>query len=215
MNEPYLTMAGIVGSDLRTVVIDDHLPITSFRLGSTTRRYDRSVGGWVDGETTWVTVTCFRGLARNVAKSIAKRDRVVVHGRLRVRLWRRDDGEHRTSVEVEADSVGHDLTFGTSILTRTPRVERVGVPGRAAADELVRAVEEDAENPPDLSDLDTDRASDGGLGGGTGGDATDGFGVFRGAAGLSGAPGRGPFVEASVEEPDEEVEEGLVPAADR
>ena len=103
MNAPSLTMAGIVGGALRTVVIDDHLPITSFRLGSTTRRYDRSVGGWVDGETTWVTVTCFRGLARNVAKSIAKRDRVVVHGRLRVRLWRRDDGEHRTSVEVEAD----------------------------------------------------------------------------------------------------------------
>ena len=93
MNEPYLTMSGVVGSDVRAVLVDDHLPITSFRMGSTTRRYDRATGGWVDGETTWVTVTCFRSLARNVSRSVARRDRVVVHGKLRVRRWKQDDGQ--------------------------------------------------------------------------------------------------------------------------
>lgn len=142
MNETHVTVSGVVGSDPRAVVFDDHLPITSFRLGATTRKYDRSTGSWVDGDTTWVTVTCFRALARNVAKCVARRDRVVVRGRLRVRQWRREDGGARVSVEVEADTVGHDLAFGTSVYTRTVRGERGVVPGRVAAGELARMVEE-------------------------------------------------------------------------
>ena len=39
-------------------------------------------------------------------------------GKLRIRDW--DNGERAgTSVEVEADSLGHDLTWGSSVFTRT------------------------------------------------------------------------------------------------
>jgi single-strand DNA-binding protein len=87
-------------------------------LASSNRRYDRTKKAWVDGETNWFTVTSFRQLAINSAASISKGDRIVATGRLKVRDW--DNGERTgTSVEIEADSLGPDLTWGTSEFTRT------------------------------------------------------------------------------------------------
>ena len=47
-------------------------------------------------------------------------DRVVVHGRLRLRAW--ENGEKSgTAIEIEADSIGHDLAWGTTVLTKVRR----------------------------------------------------------------------------------------------
>jgi single-strand DNA-binding protein len=73
---------------------------------------------WVDGETNWFTITSFKQLAINTATSVSKGDRIIVSGKLRVRDW--DNGERAgTSVEIEAELVGHDLTWGSSVFTRT------------------------------------------------------------------------------------------------
>jgi len=45
---------------------------------------------------------------------------VVVSGRLKIRDW--DNGERSgTNVEIEADSLGHDLMFGTTKFERVTR----------------------------------------------------------------------------------------------
>jgi single-strand DNA-binding protein len=112
------TVSGLVATSPRHLVTQEGLPITSFRLASSNRRYDRTKKAWVDGETNWFTVTSFRQLAINSAASISKGDRIVATGRLKVRDW--DNGERTgTSVEIEADSLGPDLTWGTSEFTRT------------------------------------------------------------------------------------------------
>jgi single-strand DNA-binding protein len=90
-------------------------------LAASNRRYDRSKKAWVDGETNWFTITSFRQLAINSASSISKGDRVVATGRLKVRDW--DNGERTgTSVEIEANSLGPDLSWGTAEFTRTSLV---------------------------------------------------------------------------------------------
>jgi single-strand DNA-binding protein len=112
------TVSGLVATSPRHLVTQEGLPITSFRLASSNRRYDRTKKSWVDGETNWFTITSFRQLAINSASSISKGDRIVATGRLKVRDW--DNGERTgTSVEIEADSLGPDLTWGTSEFTRT------------------------------------------------------------------------------------------------
>lgn len=112
------TVSGLVATSPRHLVTQEGLPITSFRLASSNRRYDRTKKAWVDGETNWFTITSFRQLAINSASSISKGDRIVATGRLKVRDW--DNGERTgTSVEIEADSLGPDLTWGTSEFTRT------------------------------------------------------------------------------------------------
>ena len=112
-----ITLTGLVATIPRNLVTSDKLVITSFRLASTQRRFDRGRNRWVDADTNWYTITTFRQLAVNVQHSVVKGDRVVVTGRLRIREW--DTGERTgTTVDIEADAVGHDLSWGTTAFTR-------------------------------------------------------------------------------------------------
>lgn len=113
----YITLTGLVATTPRHLVTSEGLSITSFRLASNQRRFDRAMNKWVDGDTNWYTVTGFRGLATNAAECVSKGDRVIVTGRLRIRDWENTD-RSGTSVEIEADSIGHDMTWGTSVFTR-------------------------------------------------------------------------------------------------
>lgn len=113
-----ITVSGLVATTPRHLVTQDGLPITSLRMAASHRKFDRTLNKWVDGDTNWYTVTAFKQLAINIAGAIAKGERIIVTGKLRVRDW--DNGERAgTSVEIEATSVGHDLNWGTSVFTRT------------------------------------------------------------------------------------------------
>ena len=113
-----VTISGLVATTPRHLITQDGLPITSFRLASSQRRFDREQNKWIDGETNWFTITGFRQLAINLSTSLQKGERIIVSGRLKIRDW--DNGERAgTSVEVEAEHVGHDLFWGTSVFTRT------------------------------------------------------------------------------------------------
>ncbi|WP_353828379.1 single-stranded DNA-binding protein [Agromyces sp. SYSU T0242] len=114
----HVTVVGVVGNDPRHNVTATGLPITNFRLASTRRYFDRETGSWADGETNWYTVASFRQLALNAARSLRKGERVVVHGRLRVRAW--ETGERSgTAIEIDADAIGHDLSWGVAVYSKT------------------------------------------------------------------------------------------------
>ena len=118
MNESYVTLQGWVGGDV-DVRNAGETQCASFRVGSTPR-YNKA-GTWVDGQTSWFTVNCWRGLARNVVDSIRRGDAVVVHGRVRVDVWEREGQPNSVSWVVDATFVGHDLNRGTSRFAKAPR----------------------------------------------------------------------------------------------
>ncbi len=111
-------LTGLIATTPRHVVTSEGLPITSFRLASSQRRFDRSTEKWIDVDTNWYTVTAFRQLAVNSQVSLNKGDRITVAGRLRIRDWQTDD-RTGTTVEIEAETVGHDLFWGTSTYVRS------------------------------------------------------------------------------------------------
>ena len=113
-----ITITGLVATEPRRMTTSTGLDIASFRLASTQRRYDQEDQKWVDGETNWYTVSAFRQLAINLFASVEKGNRVIITGTLRIRSWESGD-KHGTNVDVEADTIGHDLTWGTSEWTRT------------------------------------------------------------------------------------------------
>jgi single-strand DNA-binding protein len=120
-----VSVTGLVATTPRHIVSTDGLPITSFRLASSYRKFDRDKMRWVDGETNWYTITAFRTLAINTAGSISKGDRIFAYGKLNIRDW--DNGERSgTSVEIEALTLGHDLCWGTSTMIRTTLVRETG-----------------------------------------------------------------------------------------
>lgn len=112
-----ITITGNVGKDPKHIVTSEGLAITSFRVGSRQRRWDRKTNAWVDADTNWYSVSAFRQLAINAAQSLKQGDAVVITGRLRVREWEAGD-KRGVNVELEAEAIGHDLTWGTSSYTK-------------------------------------------------------------------------------------------------
>jgi single-strand DNA-binding protein len=112
-----ITLTGIVGTEPRALTTQEGLAITSFRLASTQRRFDRASDKWIDGDTNWYTITTFRQLATNAAVSVKKGERILVTGRLRIRNWEAG-GKTGVNIDIEADSLGHDLVWGTAAFSR-------------------------------------------------------------------------------------------------
>lgn len=112
-----LTVTGLVATTPRHLVTTEGLKITSFRLATTQRRYNKATKQWTDGDVNWYTVSSFHELAGNVATSVRKGDRVIVSGKLRIRDWENTD-RSGTTIEIEADLIGHDLTYGTASYIR-------------------------------------------------------------------------------------------------
>lgn len=117
-----ICVSGLVATEPRFISTSEGLSICSFRLASPQRHFNRAENQWVDGETNWYTVTAFRQCAENAAQSVNKGDRLVLSGKLRLRQWERDD-KSGLSAEIEADALGHDLRWGTTVLTRSMRSE--------------------------------------------------------------------------------------------
>jgi single-strand DNA-binding protein len=91
MNEATVTFQGWVGNEVvhRETTQGN---VANLRVGSTPRIRRRN-GDWVDGPTSWFSVTCWRTLADHVRDSVRKGEPVLVHGRLRTDVWEREDGQ--------------------------------------------------------------------------------------------------------------------------
>lgn len=119
LNDAHISLTGYVATQPVTRTVSSGASNTSMRVAWTPRRQDRVTGEWADGNTSYVTVICWRKLATHAAMSLRKGDPVVVRGRLSIRSYEDKNGNQRTAVEVEASSVGHDLSRGVALFNRT------------------------------------------------------------------------------------------------
>jgi single-strand DNA-binding protein len=110
MPVPQISIEGRIVGDIAFKYTEDGLPLARFRMVAADRRQQPN-GEWVDTETFWVTVTCFRKLAENVADSLRDRDAVVVIGKLSTVEWVDEGGSKRSAPKVLASSVGPSLFF--------------------------------------------------------------------------------------------------------
>lgn len=119
-NETIVTLQGRVGTD---VVLRQAggAAVANFRMAVTPRRFDRQRNEWGDGPTQWYSVSAWRALAEHCAASLHRGDAVIVHGKVDMRTYVNKAGVETLDVTVDAASVGHDLTWGTSAFTRVQR----------------------------------------------------------------------------------------------
>jgi single-strand DNA-binding protein len=113
MNETIVTLTGRVATEVDHRTSARGVHIASFRLAANARRSDRD-------QALFVTVTCWRQLAENVAGSLSRGHPVVVTGRLRMRSRELDKGRLAWA-EVDAHAVGHDLSQGTAAFRASAR----------------------------------------------------------------------------------------------
>lgn len=120
-----VTIVGKVATDPNRAQTGGGVAVTNFRLASTHRRFDQSTQAWVDAGTNWYSVAAYRQLGEHAKASLRSGDSVIVTGRLRIRNWE-SNGKSGTSVDIDADAIGHDLRWGTSAYLRASRATAVG-----------------------------------------------------------------------------------------
>ena len=107
-----VTVVGNVTRDPELRFTPNGAAVTSFGLAWNRKgQNDEEIVSFFD-------ITCWSGLAENVAESIHKGDRVVVYGRLDQRSWENPEGERRSKVEIVADDVSPSLRRATVEITR-------------------------------------------------------------------------------------------------
>jgi single-strand DNA-binding protein len=197
IHEAQVHLAGYVATEPRFKKVAGDVSSAKLRVAYTSRRQNKETGEWSDGATTFVNIQCWRGLAENVTMSVRKGEPVLVMGRLHIRRYEDGEGNPRTAVEVEASSVGHDLTRGVAVFSRTRRA-----PAGIAAD----AAAVDGQNQSDAGEL-SEQAPGAGAGeaGGApataanGGSVVDEQAVAEFARELSESLGAGAVVGAGAE----------------
>ncbi|TNM37519.1 single-stranded DNA-binding protein [Nocardioides albidus] len=132
MNQTMITVQGWIGTTpmLREVA---GVPVLNFRLACTPRHFNRTTGAWVDGETQWYGVSAWRRLASNGGPSLHQGDPVVVHGRLDHRTYVNKSGVEVVSLEIDAITIGHDLTRGVATFVKSASSGAAGDPERDGA----------------------------------------------------------------------------------
>jgi single-strand DNA-binding protein len=136
MGDTPVTVVGTLVSDMRPRRVGaDAALVLNFRVAGNERRFDRASESWVNGESLYLSVNCWRRLAENAA-SLVKGDPVIVTGKLRTREWTTDQGERRSVTELEANAVGPDLARCTvTVHKRRKDEERISAGQHPAADE--------------------------------------------------------------------------------
>lgn len=120
--------------------------VAAFTVAVNRRTRDAS-GEWRDGETSFIRCNVWRQQAEHAAESLGKGTRAIVVGRLRQRSWEAQDGQKRSAVEVEVDSVGPSLEWATATVSKSARSESVPSMAGAGANGAASSAGGDDEPP--------------------------------------------------------------------
>lgn len=119
------TLVGRLGADPEIKFTANGNAICSL-LVVTDQRFKDDEGKWQSKDTSWWRVTAWRQLAENCADSLSKGDLVIVQGRVKQRQYETAEGEKRSSWELEAQSVGPDLSRVAVKINRAERASGKG-----------------------------------------------------------------------------------------
>ena len=95
--------------------------VANFTIASTPRKFNRQTNEWTDGETLFLRCSIWREAAENVVESLQKGMAVIAQGRLTMRSYQTQEGEKRTSTELEVDEIGPSLRRATAKVQKALR----------------------------------------------------------------------------------------------
>jgi single-strand DNA-binding protein len=118
MFETPFTIVGNIVTDPVHRRVGEHA-VVKFRVASNSRRRTAE-GAWEQGESLFVSVSCWNRLVAGVGH-LVKGDPVIVVGHVHTSEYDDREGVRRSSVEVRATAVGPDLSRSTVRLERLKR----------------------------------------------------------------------------------------------
>jgi single-strand DNA-binding protein len=124
--EPPITLIGNLTGDPELRFTPSGAAVANFTIASTPRTLDRQSNEWKDGETLFISCSVWRQVAENVAESLTRGSRVVVHGRLKARSYDDRDGNKRTVFECDVEEIGASMRYATLKISKTSRTDGGG-----------------------------------------------------------------------------------------
>lgn len=128
-NNNVITLVGNITDDPELRFTPGGAAVANFTV-AVNRRQQAQGGGWEDKLDGFFRCSCWRELAENVAESLQKGMRIMVVGRLQQRSWEDQEGNKRSTIEVQVDEVGPSLRWATASVQKTSRSS----PGAAGGD---------------------------------------------------------------------------------
>lgn len=110
-NETPVTVVGFLTADPELKSTQSGLSVVNITIASTPSKYDKNTSTFVDGETLFMKATAWRNFAENISQTLHKGSKVIASGKLVSESYTDKDGNKRTSVRMDLESLGADLSF--------------------------------------------------------------------------------------------------------
>lgn len=117
--ETLVTVVGNLTADPELRFTANGAAVANFTVASTPRLFDSQTSQWRDGDAMFLGCSVWRQYAENVAETLRKGMRVIVHGKLKSRTYETKDGQKRTVFEIDVEEVGPSLRYATAQVART------------------------------------------------------------------------------------------------
>jgi len=117
-NETVITVVGNLTADPELRFTQSGLAVVNLTIASTPRSFDRASNEWKDGDSLFLRCSAWRDVAEHIAASLVKGCRVVAQGRLKQRSYETNEGEKRTSIELEIEEIGPSLRYATATVSK-------------------------------------------------------------------------------------------------
>lgn len=111
---PQITMTGNVVDDPEFRFTPSGKAVVNFRVAAGSRKKTEA-GGWVDGDTTFLSVNAWEQQAEAIAEQVTRGSKVVVTGVLKQREWEKD-GQKHYAYDVQA--------YDVALVVRPPKADR-------------------------------------------------------------------------------------------
>lgn len=111
---PQITMTGNVVDDPELRFTPSGKAVVNFRVAAGSRKKTEA-GGWVDGDTTFLSVNAWEQQAEAIAEQVTRGSKVVVTGVLKQREWEKD-GQKHYAYDVQA--------YDVALVVRPPKADR-------------------------------------------------------------------------------------------
>lgn len=119
-SENSVTLVGNITDDPELRFTPSGAAVANFTV-AVNRRFRNQDGTWDDKLEGFFRCSCWRDMAENVAESLQKGTRVMVVGRLQQRSWDDQEGNKRSTIEVQVDEVGPSLRWATAQVQKSQR----------------------------------------------------------------------------------------------
>lgn len=117
--ETIITIIGNLTAEPEVHTTNTGTHVVGFTIASTPRTFNRQTNQFEDGQALFIRCSAWRDMADHVAQTLHKGMRVIAQGRLEQNEYTDQQGNKRTSIQMQVDEIGPSLRYATAQVQRT------------------------------------------------------------------------------------------------